>query len=550
MALKTITLAVALLSSSVAYAYQPNQSYHFTVLHTNDLHGHFWPNEQGEYGLAAQKTIIDQIRREVRAQGGTVLVLNAGDVNTGVPESDLQNARPDIEGMNAIRYDAMTLGNHEFDNPNQLLAMQERWAKFPFLSANVINKRTGKLFVSPYTMIQRGGLKFAIVGLTTEDTAFLSAPDYVKNVEFQPSQQAAKHILAEVNRQKPDVRIALTHLGYYHDGKHGNNAPGDVSLARNLPQKSFDMIIGGHSHTAVCINKDGSLNEAYQPTQPCQPDFQNGTWIMQAGEWGKYVGRADFEFKNGETKLLRYQLIPVNLKQKTKTADGKTEYVLYGEAIQPDAQLHAKLKTYQDKGDTLLGVKVGEVRGEFVGERDIVRTQQTNLGHFLAYVQMQKTQGDFAVINSGGIRDSLPEGEITYKNILKVQPFGNTLSSLTLTGAEVLDFLKVVAFKDKGSGGYPQFAGIRFTACAADKSISQVFIKDQALDLTKKYRISMPSYLASGGDGYPKLRTHPSFVDTGFIDADATKEYFMKHPSVDAASYATTGILTEQCNQP
>ena len=131
---KTLTLNLLALSlfAANAAAYETDKTYQFTVLHTNDLHGHFWTNDKGEYGLAAQKTLIDRIKKDVEAKGGSVLLLNAGDINTGIPESDLQNAKPDIEGMNAIGYEAMTLGNHEFDNPLQLLDMQEKWAKFPF----------------------------------------------------------------------------------------------------------------------------------------------------------------------------------------------------------------------------------------------------------------------------------------------------------------------------------------------------------------------------------------------------------------------------------
>lgn len=127
-------------------AYETGKTYRFTVLHTNDIHGHFWQSDKGEYGLAAQKTLVDNIRKEVAEKGGSVLMLNAGDANTGVPESDMQNARPDIEGMNAIGYDAMVLGNHEFDYPLQILSMQEKWAKFPlFRPMSLIKKRINPL---------------------------------------------------------------------------------------------------------------------------------------------------------------------------------------------------------------------------------------------------------------------------------------------------------------------------------------------------------------------------------------------------------------------
>ena len=116
----------------------------FTIIHTNDNHGKFWRNRNGEMGMAARKTLIDRIRAEVEAEGGKSLVLSAGDINTGVPESDIQEAEPDFIGMNLIGYDAMTVGNHEFDNSLPVLLKQEKWADFPFLSANIFYKDTGK----------------------------------------------------------------------------------------------------------------------------------------------------------------------------------------------------------------------------------------------------------------------------------------------------------------------------------------------------------------------------------------------------------------------
>ncbi|WP_040975579.1 bifunctional UDP-sugar hydrolase/5'-nucleotidase UshA [Necropsobacter massiliensis] len=535
--IKLGVLVMGLWASSTM-AYQADHTYRFTVLHTNDLHGHFWANERGEYGLAAQKTLIDRIKQEVEQQGGSMLLLNAGDINTGVPESDLQNAKPDIEGMNIIGYEAMTLGNHEFDNPLQLLDMQEKWAKFPLLAANVYHADSSKLLVNPYVVLDKQGLKIAVVGLTTEDTAKLGNPEYMGAVKFADPTQSAQKVLVELDRNvKPDVKIALTHMGYYYDAKHGSNAPGDVSMARNLPPKSFDMIIGGHSHDTVCVDAKGGFIEQYQPTMPCMPDFQNGSWIMQAGEWGKYVGRADFEFINGELKLVNYQLIPVNLKRKVKTADGKTDYVFYATEIPQDAQLLATLKTYQAQGDKLLGVKVGETRGELVGDRDVVRFHQTNLGRLVAEAQRERVKADVGIMNSGGIRDSIQAGDVTYKDILKVQPFGNIISYVELSGAELLDYLNVVALKEVDSGAYAQFAGISMRVNRAAQKVEQVKIQGQPIDMNKIYRISLPSYCAAGGDGYPVVSDNPSYVNTGFVDAEVLKAFFIKNSPIDATKF-------------
>src|SRR5690606_10221122 len=159
------------LASLPAQAYEKDKTYKITILHTNDHHGHFWRSEYGEYGLSAQKTLVDGIRKEVAAQGGSVLLLSGGDINTGVPESDLQDAEPDFKGMSQIGYDAMAIGNHEFDNPLEVLFKQEEWANFPMLSANIYDKATGKRLFQPYHIFDKQGIKIAVIGLTTEDTA-------------------------------------------------------------------------------------------------------------------------------------------------------------------------------------------------------------------------------------------------------------------------------------------------------------------------------------------------------------------------------------------
>lgn len=543
--LKLSTLTSLLALSSLGYAYQTDRTYHFTLLHTNDLHGHYWQNKNGEYGLAPQKTLIDGIRKEVETQGGSVILLNAGDFNTGVPESDLQNAKPDIEALNMIGYEAVTLGNHEFDNPLQLLSMQEKWAKFPFLAANVYNRKTGELLVEPYTILDKQGLKIAVVGLTTEDTAKLGNPEFMSAVKFERPAESAKKLLPELEKaEKPDVKIALTHMGYYQDAKYGSNAPGDVSMVRELPKGAFDIVIGGHTHDTVCINPDGSFNDKFKPGDACQPLFEKGSWIMQAGEWGKYVGRADFSFKNGKLTLDRYELIPVNLKHKVKKEDGSSEYVLYQKEIPADPELLAHLKSYQDQGDKLLGQIVGKVDERLQGDRDVIRFHQTNLGQLIARSQAERVKADVGIMNSGGIRASIDAGDVTYKDILTVQPFGNIISYVELNGKALLDYLNVVALKEVDSGAYPQFYGISMVVDRKAKQVSDVKIQGKPLDPNKTYRISLPSYCAAGGDGYPVLTDNPTYVNTGFIDADSLKNYFEEHSPIKAADFkANDGII-------
>ncbi|MFI8318544.1 bifunctional UDP-sugar hydrolase/5'-nucleotidase UshA [Kosakonia cowanii] len=542
----TVSLLAALGALSLpAQAYEQDKTYNITILHTNDHHGHFWRSEYGEYGLSAQKTLVDGIRKEVAAQGGSVLLLSGGDINTGVPESDLQDAEPDFRGMNLIGYDAMAVGNHEFDNPMSVLRQQEKWAKFPFLSANIYQKNTNQRLFKPWMIFNRQGLKIAVIGLTTDDTAKIGNPEYFTDIEFRQPAAEAKLVIDELNQnEKPDVIIATTHMGHYDNGEHGSNAPGDVEMARSLPKGALALIVGGHSQDPVCMASENKKQADYVPGTPCAPDQQNGTWIVQAHEWGKYVGRADFQFRNGEMKLVRYQLIPVNLKKKVTYDNGKSERVLYTPEIAENAQMLSLLTPFQNKGKAQLGVKIGSTTGRLEGDRSKVRFVQTNLARVLLAAQMARTGADLAVMSGGGVRDSIEAGDITYKDVLKVQPFGNTVAYVNLSGKELLDYLTAVAQMKPDSGAYPQFANVSFVAKGGQ--LSDVKIKGEPLDAAKSYRLATLSFNATGGDGYPRLDDKAGYVNTGFIDAEVLKEFIQNNSPLDVNAYEPKGEVSWQ----
>ncbi|HGM7260815.1 TPA: bifunctional UDP-sugar hydrolase/5'-nucleotidase UshA [Serratia marcescens] len=543
--LKTTACALAVsltLLSGAASAWEKDKTYAITILHTNDHHGHFWQNDHGEYGLGAQKTLVDGIRQEVAAQGGSLLLLSGGDINTGVPESDLQDAEPDFRGMNLVGYDAMAIGNHEFDNPLSVLRQQEKWATFPLLSANIYQKSTGQRLFKPYALFDKQGIKIAVIGLTTDDTAKMGNPEYFTDIEFRVPAPEAKRVVEQLRKdEKLDVIIAATHMGHYDNGEHGSNAPGDVEMARSLPAGYLDMIVGGHSQDPVCMAGDNRKQVDYVPGTPCSPDRQNGTWIVQAHEWGKYVGRADFEFRNGELKLVHYQLIPVNLKKKVEKADGTSERVYYTQQIAEDPTMMKLLTPFQEKGKEQLSVKIGSVNGKLEGDRSKVRFVQTNLARVMLAAQRERADADFAVMSGGGVRDSIESGDITYKNVLKVQPFGNTLVHVDMKGSEIEQYLAVVANMKPDSGAYAQFANVSLVADG--KGVSEVKINGQPLQADKTYRMATLNFNALGGDGYPKLDGLPSYVNTGFIDAEVLKQYIEKHSPLDAAAYEPKGEI-------
>lgn len=538
-------LAAFTLAGQPAQAYEKDKTYKITILHTNDHHGHFWRSEYGEYGLAAQKTLVDSIRKEVAEEGGSVLLLSGGDINTGVPESDLQDAEPDFRGMNLIGYDAMAVGNHEFDNPMTVLRQQEKWSKFPFLSANIYQKSTGERLFKPWAIFKRQDLKIAVLGLTTDDTAKIGNPEFFTDIEFRKPADEAKLVIQELNMgEKPDIIIATTHMGHYDNGNHGSNAPGDVEMARSLPAGSLAMIVGGHSQDPVCMASENEKQVDYVPGTPCAPDKQNGIWIVQAHEWGKYVGRADFEFRNGEMKMVNYQLIPVNLKKKVTWDNGKSERVLYTPEIAENQQMLSLLTPFQNKGKAQLDVKIGSVNARLEGDRSKVRFVQTNMGHLLLAAQMARTSADFGVMSGGGIRDSIEGGDITYKSVLKVQPFGNIVVYADMSGKEVIDYLTAVAQMKPDSGAYPQFANVSFVA--KDGKLNDLKIKGEPVDPAKNYRMATLSFNATGGDGYPRIDNKPGYVNTGFIDAEVLKEFVQKNSPLDASVYEPRDEVTWQ----
>ena len=227
--------------------------------------------------------------------------------------------------------------------------------------------------------------------------------------------------------------------------------------------------------------------------------------------------------------MVNYQLIPVNLKKKVTWEDGKSERVLYTPEIAENQQMISLLSPFQNKGKAQLEVKIGETNGRLEGDRDKVRFVQT---------QMDRTGADFAVMSGGGIRDSIEAGDISYKNVLKVQPFGNVVVYADMTGKEVIDYLTAVAQMKPDSGAYPQFANVSFVA--KDGKLNDLKIKGEPVDPAKTYRMATLNFNATGGDGYPRLDNKPGYVNTGFIDAEVLKAYIQKSSPLDVSVYEPT----------
>ena len=489
-----------------------------TILSTNDHHGHFMANRSGEYGMAARMTLVEKIRREVTSMGGHLLLFSGGDINTGTPESDFLKAEPDIKAMNMMGYTAMAVGNHEFDKGFAVLKQQMAWADFPFLSANIFWGKNQKPAFSPYLIKRMGNLRVAIFGLSTPDTPIMTRRENVTGLVFKDPVPVAENLLKTLKPQS-DIIILVSHLGFYEGGNHGIEAPGDVSLARRV--SGIDIIVGGHTHKALIT-----------------PARINDTLIVQSGEWGKYLTRMDLEYslENGVV-VKNYQLIPVNLEKNLPVPSPSDETQDQGlpAKITPHAGMTALLAPYVAKVQEQLNNPVGIVDGYFEGDRDVIRNQETNLGNLVTQAMASISHCDIAIQNSGGIRDSLAKGPVTFRDLIKINPFGNTISQVTLTGNALKIYLEKVLSFPMGQGSFPQIHGI--CATLKDSHLVTLAINGHPVEDETLYKLALNNFIATGGDGYPDLSGHVSYVDTGYTMDQAIIALFKQRKTVTTREF-------------
>lgn len=474
------------------------------VLHTNDHHGHpmaFYDYPAGDQGgLPAQATYVQGIRDT----NENVLVLSAGDFNTGRPESNFFNAEPDILGFNYIGYDALTMGNHEYDHNWDDMQKQIAQSDFPWLSANV--KKDGKYLdnVQPYIIKQYDGFKVAILGLTTSKTALTGSPVNIKGLEFLDEVEVAKELLPKL-KKKADIVIALVHMGIYGD----DNLEGSRRLAEEVP--GFAMIVDGHTHTM--------MEEAL---------VVNGTPIVQARQWGLYVGNATIKFMDGEVTGFDWGLDPINVQYRTKDAEGNKTYHYLGEEIAKDEALVSILKPYADKVDAVLSEVIGNATDVFLN--DDSRRMETALGDLVSdsqvwFMEEMGQKVDFAFQNGGGIRATLAAGEIQKKTVYEVLPFDNSIAVVSLIGSDVIALFDKAA-TNVGHGAMPQVSKeVSLTINEADKTVEEVLINGEPIDPNRVYNIVANSYLASGGDGYKIFNNKTYFYDSSLMQRDALIDY-------------------------
>lgn len=481
------------------------EPFKLSVMHTNDSHANV---EKYPRLTTAVNTV-----RETKPNA---LLLNAGDVFSGTLYFNKYLGLADMEFMNALGFDAMTLGNHEFDKDSTVLSNFINAMEFPVVSANVnvTNDEVlapffadeissapegGKIY--PAIIKEVEGEKVGIFGLTTEDTVFLSSPS--EDIVFEKAVDKANETVAALEAQGVNKIVLISHSGF------------NVEKALAEAVDGIDLLVGGHSHTKL---EEPVLVEKDEPTV-----------IVQANEYLNYLGVVDVTF-NAEGVVTGFEGELLD----TKNFDA-------------DATAAARVAELAAPIEELKKTVIGSSEVVLDGERANVRTKETNLGNMIADGMLAKANEfeptDIAIQNGGGIRASIDQGDVTLGEVHTVLPFQNLLVTMQLSGEEIWQALEHgVSGVETGEGRFLQVAGLQFKYDASKpvgERVWEVNVKTEngyePIDLIKSYNVATNAFTANGGDGFTMLKTakdegriHDLFV----VDYEILSEYIEKHSPV------------------
>jgi 5'-nucleotidase / UDP-sugar diphosphatase len=423
------------------------------ILHVNDFHGFAQPRQSPDKdapagGAACLAWEVTRLRA-----GQPTLLLAAGDMIQGDNWANFSQGASVIDLMNLMRFDALAVGNHEFDFGVQRLCKLISQAKFPFLAANVARLPA----LRPYVIKNLQGVRIAVIGVVTAEVPITTHPRNVAGLEFIDPAVALKKYLREL-QGRADLFLVLSHAGY----------PEDRGLAAAVP--GIDVIIGGHSHTRLA-----------------EPVKVGQTIIAQAWEKGKALGVLDLQIEDGKIQDFSGYL------QEIRPQTGKE-----------DARVRDLVARYGRKADAVLNRAVASAAVDLDARQ--VRSAETNLGNLVADVMRQETGADAAIINGGAIRASIPKGKVRVRDIYAALPFDIYLLAVKLSGAQVRQVLENgVSKAESAEGRFPQVSGMVFAynpAAPAGSRVKEVSIGGQPLDPVKSYVVAANDFMAAGGDGY------------------------------------------------
>ncbi|MDO5022002.1 MAG: 5'-nucleotidase C-terminal domain-containing protein [Eubacteriales bacterium] len=448
------------------------------ILHTNDVHARVEGNDKSQIGYPRLISIVKELRKDQQ-----VILLDAGDVLHGTAFANLTQGESIVNLMNLAGYNAMTPGNHDFNYGYDRLMELEKQMNFPLINANVT--KNGENAFAPYAILKAGEKNIAVIGVANPQIQSTIHPDKIKDLEFKDYALIEKTV--EEVKSHADAVVILAHWG-------ANDAyvPNSSVLAK-IP--GVDLVVDGHSHTP--------LEEIKQT--------DNAALVVSAGEHMSNIGYVSMHFtKDG-----------VVCKAETIGFEDAQKYTPDEEAV----DLIQKLKAEQQE---LMSVVIGKTDVLLDGERETNRTGETNLGNLATDALIWYSGAEFAFTNGGGIRTSIPVGDITKGNIIEVFPFGNSVVVIEATGEQILAAMEHGLSKyPETNGGFPHISGGKIVynpEKAAGERIVEMSINGEPIDKNKKYTLVTNDFTAAGGDGYSMLKDCPVIRYQGTLD-EAFIEY-------------------------
>jgi len=482
--------------------------YALTILHTNDFHARFEPisaydsgcsaedNEAGECfgGSARLMTAIE----DAKARSDNWVLVDGGDQFQGTLFYTYYKGKLAAEMMNNMGYTAMTVGNHEFDDGPEVLRGFMDAVEFPVLMSNADVSGEPLLadVLMKSTVIEQNGEKLGFIGLTPQDTDELASPG--PNIVFTDPSDAVQGEVDKLTEEGVNKIIVLSHSGYGVDQRVAENTTG------------VDVIVGGHSNTLL-----GDMEGA----AGAYPTVVNGVQIVQAYAYGKFLGELNVTFDDAGNVT---EATGAPLLMDASVAENETIKARIAEAAAPLEEIRNRV--------------VAEAGMAIEGNRDVCRAMECGMGNLIADAMLARVrdQGiDVAIQNSGGIRASIDEGEVTMGEVLTVLPFQNTLSTFQVSGATLVEALENgVSQMDEGAGRFPQVAGMSFVvdpAAEVGSRVSEVMIGGEPVDPAQLYGVVSNNYVRNGGDGYSMFVEAENAYDFGPDLADVTAEYIAEN---------------------
>ncbi len=452
------------------------------IFHTNDVHGYALEEKDGDgrparLGYARLKAYVDRYPARHK------LLLDAGDVLHGQPFATARRGEFIARMLAPLGYDALAVGNHDFDYGRARLMELRDTYHLNFIAANIIEREDGAPLLPPYLVKDFGDLKVGIFGLTTPETPLKTSPGNVESVTFGPADELV-YVARDMTRhlrekEKVDLVVAVTHLG-----TDPLDRPGSPDIAARTP--GLDLVVDGHSHSLVAGLKAGDA------------------LIVSAGSYLENIGRVTVTRSPQGQYILAPKLIAAADLAGTPPDPALSELA---------GQLTAEL-------DQELSQVVAHSHIELDGRRETVRTSGTNLGRVICAAMQKATLADAAILNGGSVRASIPAGEITRGRILAVLPYGNYVLTVRLTGADLLEALRI-GLDQPEEGGFPQFYGLRVTARERKaygpdgaltrlNQIESVEVGGRPLDPAAEYTVAINDFMYAGGDGYTVFAKSPA----------------------------------------